>query len=197
MNAMGGHIRKLRRKAAMTQQTLAERLNVTRQAVSHWENGNTQPDLDTLAAIADVFGVDMMEVIYGEKRMETSGTDPERRKRYLTGLIVFGALALLVPILTLVFEPYLMERFYNDFKMEPLLNFRYYVKPLLFLFLPMGVLCLFFYDLGHSNSFSLDQMDFSGYYHDIYHFLLYGGNSVFARWRGSNIMVASFFYFYY
>lgn len=139
MNAVGGHIRRLRRKADMTQQTLAERLNVTRQAVSQWENGNTQPDLDTLAAIADVFGVDMMEVIYGEKRMETSGTDPERRKQYLTGLIVFGTLALVMWIVFLFIRPLFIEQQSNYYYM-PTTLYMYYAEPLLYLFIPMAVL---------------------------------------------------------
>ena len=65
MNAVGIHIRRLRKRADMTQQTLAEKLSVTRQAVSQWEMGHTQPDLDTLAGIAGVFGVDMTEVFMG------------------------------------------------------------------------------------------------------------------------------------
>ncbi len=142
MNAVGGHISKLRKKANMTQQILAERLNVTRQAVSQWENGNTQPDLDTLAAIAGVFGVDMMEVIYGEKRKETSGIDSERRKRYLTGMAVFGALAVVMLILSLALKPYFIEQkdhFLND---EAYLIYSYNTEPLLFLFIPIAALCL-------------------------------------------------------
>jgi transcriptional regulator with XRE-family HTH domain len=116
MNAVGGHIRKLRKRDSMTQQALADRLNVTRQAVSQWEMGNTQPDLDTLAAIAGVFGVDMMEVIYGEKRKETFGIDPARRKRYLTGLIVFGVIAAVARVAELILGPYIDEwssRYYD------------------------------------------------------------------------------------
>ena len=142
MNAVGGHIRKLRRKENMTQQSLADRLNVTRQAVSQWENGNTQPDLDTLAAIAGVFGVDMTEVIYGEKRRETSGIDPQRRKRYLVGLAVFGALTLVMVILSLTLKPYFIEQkdhFLND---EAYLIYSYNTEPLFFLFIPIAVLCL-------------------------------------------------------
>ncbi len=147
MNAVGGHIRKLRKKADMTQQTLAERLSVTRQAVSQWENGNTQPDLDTLAAIAGVFGVDMTEVIYGEKRKETAA-DPARRKRYVTGLIVFGALAAVMVLLTVFFEPAVKLMSSQQYTLD-YLYYRYYVPPLLYLLMALSGLNLFsmFWDL--------------------------------------------------
>lgn len=139
MNAVGGHIRKLRRKENMTQQSLADRLNVTRQAVSQWENGNTQPDLDTLAAIAGVFGVDMTEVIYGEKRRETTGIDSERRKRYLAGLIVFGALTVVMMVLELFLRPYLSHLFRTEFN-SGIRYYIYFATPLLYLFISQAAL---------------------------------------------------------
>ena len=46
---------------------MAERLHVTRQAISSWENGKNQPDVQTLEAIAKEFGVEIEEVIYGTR----------------------------------------------------------------------------------------------------------------------------------
>ena len=45
-------------------------MNVTRQAVSNWENAKTQPDLDTLFRLSQIFGISVEELIYGEKREE-------------------------------------------------------------------------------------------------------------------------------
>ena len=61
------NIKKLRLAAKMTQDELAAKLHVTRQAVSNWENGKTQPDLEMLHSIANVFHTDEMELIYGNK----------------------------------------------------------------------------------------------------------------------------------
>ena len=47
----------LRRAAGLSQEELAERLNVSRQAVSRWETGETIPSTDTLKEIARVFQV--------------------------------------------------------------------------------------------------------------------------------------------
>ena len=48
----GQSLRKLRKDRGLTQEQLAQRLHVTRQTVSYWENGRTQPDYETLARIA-------------------------------------------------------------------------------------------------------------------------------------------------
>jgi len=140
MNAVGSHIRKLRRRHNMTQQALADRLNVTRQAVSQWENGNTRPDLDTLAAIAGVFGVDVTEVIYGEKKKEASGPDQARRKRYLKWLIVFGGLSLVMLGLNLFLRPYLSHLSRTEYRLD-FMYYRYFAEPLFYLLVPVAMLC--------------------------------------------------------
>ncbi len=54
---LGENIRNLRKKADLTQEQLAERLGVTYQSVSRWENGTSYPDLELIPAIAGVFSV--------------------------------------------------------------------------------------------------------------------------------------------
>ena len=52
----------LRRKAGLSQEQLAERLEVTRQTISKWEGGHSAPDLEKLQAMAAVFGVTLDEL---------------------------------------------------------------------------------------------------------------------------------------
>lgn len=54
---LGGRIRALRTARGLTQEQLAERILVTRQAVAKWENDNGVPDVDNLVRLADAFGV--------------------------------------------------------------------------------------------------------------------------------------------
>lgn len=68
MNAVNTSIKDLRKKKNMTQDELAEKLNVTRQAVSNWENGKTQPDIETLTQLAEVFDVSVERIIYGKEK---------------------------------------------------------------------------------------------------------------------------------
>lgn len=68
MSKIGKKIKFFREQKNISQSELAEKLNVTRQAVSNWETEKTQPDIDTLHKIADVLEVDIEELIYGIKR---------------------------------------------------------------------------------------------------------------------------------
>ena len=58
MKQIGARIRVLREKQGLTQQELADRLQVTRQTVSNYEIGRSQPDLEMLKRLADVLNVD-------------------------------------------------------------------------------------------------------------------------------------------
>ena len=68
MNVVSDSIKKLRKEKGMTQDELAEKLNVTRQAVSNWEMGKTQPDVDTLTRLAEIFDVSVERIIYGKEK---------------------------------------------------------------------------------------------------------------------------------
>ncbi len=61
---MGQIIRRLRKERNLTQEELAEQLNVTFQAVSRWENGTGMPDISQIVPLANVFGVSA-DVLFG------------------------------------------------------------------------------------------------------------------------------------
>lgn len=65
MASVGTHIKRLRTARHLTQEALAEKLFVTRQAVSAWETGKALPDVETLERIAAALDADVTEVIYG------------------------------------------------------------------------------------------------------------------------------------
>ncbi len=60
---IGPTIRDRRRALDMTQEQLAERLGVTCQSVSRWENGTTYPDIEFLPLLADLFGITLDELM--------------------------------------------------------------------------------------------------------------------------------------
>lgn len=72
MKQYGKIISKLRKEHNMTQAELGAHLNVTYQAVSKWENDQSQPDFATMVQIADLFHVPL--TIFSE---EASETDPQ------------------------------------------------------------------------------------------------------------------------
>lgn len=59
----GGYLSRLRKNADMTQVELADRLNLTRQAISRYEHGDSFPDVSILLLIADVFNITLDELI--------------------------------------------------------------------------------------------------------------------------------------
>ena len=65
MTAIGNNIKSNRQKFGITQEQLAEKINVTRQAVSNWENGKTEPDIETLTKIAQIFDISIDELVDG------------------------------------------------------------------------------------------------------------------------------------
>ena len=62
---IGGNLKQLRMAQGLTQDQLAEKLHVTRQAVSNWERNVSHPDLDQLEAIAAALGVEVTTLLYG------------------------------------------------------------------------------------------------------------------------------------
>ena len=65
MRDIGKNIRDLRSKANLTQEELAEKLFVTRQTVSNYENGKSRPDVDMIVRIGEILNADANTVIYG------------------------------------------------------------------------------------------------------------------------------------
>src|SRR5512139_216366 len=78
----GAYISRLRKERNWTQMQLADRLNVTHQAVSRWENGDSLPDIAILVNLAQVFEVSVDELLNGEAaRAAGDGPGPELATR--------------------------------------------------------------------------------------------------------------------
>ncbi len=108
MKDISKRIKELRTAAGLTQDELAEKLFVTRQAVSGWENHKTRPDIETLEKLADLFGMDMMELLYGK---QTIDINIDRRRLFPT--ILFGGLFLLGLVLPMFFSVAIQSLYYR------------------------------------------------------------------------------------
>jgi len=65
---IGGFLKELRKEKGITQEQLAEQFSVNRRTVSRWETGSNLPDLDILIEMADYYGVELGELLDGERR---------------------------------------------------------------------------------------------------------------------------------
>lgn len=63
METFGTRLGRIRKENNYTQETIANKLNVTAQAVSKWENDITSPDIDTLIKLADIFNISIDELV--------------------------------------------------------------------------------------------------------------------------------------
>ena len=96
MASVGKHIRRIRTERRMTQEQLAEKLFVTRQAVSAWETGKAQPDVETLERIAQALGVEVTEVIYG------APLSPNLRKVKRRWALIGGIFSIIIVLLIII-----------------------------------------------------------------------------------------------
>lgn len=77
---LGEKLQTLRRSRGLSQEQLAEILEVSRQAVSKWENGDSAPDLDRLRAICTYFGVTTDYLIWDEPEDAPRGAEKARSR---------------------------------------------------------------------------------------------------------------------
>lgn len=71
MASISKNIKKLRKENNLTQETLAEKLFVTRQTVSYWETGRSQPTLDMLGDLAVALNCSPLDIIGTKKKKLT------------------------------------------------------------------------------------------------------------------------------
>lgn len=84
---IGKFIREIRKKNNLTQNDLAEKLGVTYQAVSKWENGKNIPDISLLKEISKIFNVDINELLEGEEK-EVKNNINKKKILYIIILLV-------------------------------------------------------------------------------------------------------------
>lgn len=125
---VGRNCKRLRQRAGLTQDALAERLHVTRQAVSAWETGKNQPDVETLAALAEALGADVRELIYGPGVVGEGYARFQRR--YVVCTVLCAAVVLVWLVLELTLEPYLYRLRMETYTVLPGLVYLLVVPPL-------------------------------------------------------------------
>lgn len=71
-------IYKLRRKSGLSQEQLAEKIGVSRQAISKWEGGSSTPELDKLMALSEFFNLTIDELT-SEQDINADTVDKDRK----------------------------------------------------------------------------------------------------------------------
>ncbi|HEM3667866.1 TPA: DUF3955 domain-containing protein [Streptococcus suis] len=98
----GQQIKDLRKKEGLTQEQFALKLNVTRKAVSNWENDKNLPDLELLILMSSVFSISLDQLILGgtdmnnmTEKLVKDGREGRRTQMHLTITIIGSFLMVL------------------------------------------------------------------------------------------------------
>lgn len=78
----------LRKINRMSQEELAEKVNVSRQTLSKWETGESLPDIEKCRILAEVFGVTMDDLVNYEKSVYDLGLPPKGKHAF--GIVTVG-----------------------------------------------------------------------------------------------------------
>ncbi len=104
---LGGQIKRHRTRLGLSQEELADRIFVTRQSVSNWENGRTYPDLQSLLRLSDLFGRSLDELIKGDietMKEEINRLEIQKMNRWggILALLMLTLMLLPAPLLKLL-----------------------------------------------------------------------------------------------
>lgn len=105
---IGDKLKNARLKKSMTQEEVAEKLFVSRQSISNWENNKTYPDIGNVIALSDLYQISLDELLKGSdnfmKHLEES-TDIVESNKKLIFIIVIALIAMIVMALFTEFLP--------------------------------------------------------------------------------------------
>mgnify|MGYP003378891518 CR=1 FL=1 len=105
----------LRRKNGLSQEQLAEKIGVSRQAISKWESGTSTPELEKLLALSECFRMTLDELVKDEAaNPETKEATPNPEEKKVSkvpemkagiGLCLIGAICLILSGIMMVVSP--------------------------------------------------------------------------------------------
>ena len=73
------NLQRLRKQAGLSQEEVAQKLFLSRQSISKWENGGAEPGIENLKALAKLYGVTVDELVGNEQPEDT--TEETARKK--------------------------------------------------------------------------------------------------------------------
>lgn len=103
MDSFANRLKAAREQTGFTQEQLGAKIGVTRQAVSRWEQGITQPDMEMLVALSEALQTDAEFLTFGKHR----NSYPRFQKKHRVCTIAAFSCGLIILLLMLFLEPYL------------------------------------------------------------------------------------------
>lgn len=150
------NLKVLRKKKGLSQEQLAEQLNVSRQAVSKWESNGGMPEMDSLIILSEIFECTIDDLL----KRDLTSHDPASRQIYekhynlMSKAYTFGVVSILLGVCVYLFaEIYFPENTKYEF-----------IPQILFLFFVLtGVISLVYFGMMDSH-FEERKIEFDDFY---------------------------------
>lgn len=98
---IGKKLKDARMKSGFTQETVAEKINVSRQTISNWENKKSYPDIISVIALSDLYSTSLDDLLKGDREMMEhleECTNVVKSTQKLIGAIILNAVTVILLI---------------------------------------------------------------------------------------------------
>ena len=98
---IGKKLKNARIEAGLTQEKAAEKIDVSRQTISNWENEKSYPDIISVIALSDLYSVSLDELLKGDQKMAEhleESTYVVKSNKKLTGAILLNIILMILLI---------------------------------------------------------------------------------------------------
>lgn len=98
---IGKKLKNARIEAGLTQEKAAEKIDISRQTISNWENEKSYPDIISVIALSDLYSVSLDELLKGDQKMAEhleESTNVVKSNKKLTGAILLNIILMILLI---------------------------------------------------------------------------------------------------
>lgn len=98
---IGKKLKNARIEAGLTQEKAAEKIDVSRQTISNWENEKSYPDIISVIALSDLYSISLDELLKGDRKMAEhleESTNVVKSNKKLTGAILLNIILMILLI---------------------------------------------------------------------------------------------------
>ena len=105
---IGKKLKEARLNRDLTQEVIAEKLNVSRQTISNWENEKSYPDIISVIELSNLYSISLDDLLKGDERMMEhleESTNVVKSTRKLIGAIILNIITVILLITLSMFLP--------------------------------------------------------------------------------------------
>ena len=105
---IGKKLKDARMKSGYTQESVAEKVNVSRQTISNWENEKSYPDIISVIELSNLYSISLDELLKGDEKMMEhleESTNVVKSTRKLIGAILLNIITVILLVTLSMFLP--------------------------------------------------------------------------------------------